>query len=220
MPAPNGNCTIRALEKIQIQPERLAVWSLRHGVITFGRFGEMAAWHQSRCRIFGIESGDVVVVMALPSPSLYAALVSLMGLGCPVVFVEPWMPAQQIELVLSKLSTRALFVDAFGSLWSLRSRLLRSMKKVRIDVQSDMRSDPADLEIRAVEPARPAIFSFTTGTTGIPKGVVRTHEYLWNLHEILFKYGDEASLDGPDLTIFPNLVLFHIGAGRGSLLVP
>lgn len=220
MPAPNGNCTIRALEKIQIQPERLAVWSLRHGAISFGRFGEMAAWQQLRCHKMGIESGDVVVVMALPSPSLYAALVALMGLGCPVVFVEPWMPVQQIEQVLSKLSPKALFADSFGNLWSLRSRLLRSLKKVRVDDLTEMRTDSSHLEIKAVEPARPAIFSFTTGTTGIPKGVVRTHEYLWQLHEILYKYGDEASLDGPDLTIFPNLVLFHIGAGRGSLLVP
>ncbi|MFZ9519080.1 MAG: AMP-binding protein [Silvanigrellaceae bacterium] len=220
MPAPNGNCTIRAFEKMNTQPERLAIWSLRHGTISFRGLGEMASGQQRICTNNGIVGGDVVVVMALPSPSLYAAMVALMGLGCPVVFIEPWMPAIQIEQVVASLSPKALFVDTFGLLWSLRSRSLRSLRKFKIDERADGFPDASILQIHPVDPARPAIYSFTTGTTGTPKGVVRTHEYLWNLHETIVKYSDESLLDGPDLTIFPNLVLFHIGAGRGSLLVP
>jgi 4-hydroxybenzoate polyprenyltransferase len=201
-------------------PDALCLWSVRHGSVSFARFGEMAALQQSQALRRGLNAGDVVVVMALPSPQLYALLIAMMGLGCPIVFIEPWMPAAHIEASLSHCNPKAIFTDAFGQLWRLRSHVLRALP--RFDVSQTAGSIPSggQLQILPVVPSTPAIISFTSGTTGHPKGVVRTHEYLWNLHEILVKYGEDESVKGPDLTIFPNLVLFNIGNGRGSLLVP
>lgn len=220
MPSANGNCSIRALTKIQENPAALCLWSVGHGSVSFARFGEMAALQQSQALGHGLNAGDVVVVMALPSPHLYSVLIALMGLGCPIVFIEPWMPAAHIEAALSHCNPKAIFTDTFGQLWRLRSHVLRTLP--RFDVQQTGGSKPSgeQLQILPVDPATAAIISFTSGTTGHPKGVVRTHEYLWNLHEILVKYGEDEKLKGPDLTIFPNLVLFNIGNGRGSLLVP
>lgn len=219
MSAPHGNCTIRALHRIEQHPEKLALWSARHGVMSFGRFGHLAAMVQSKCADIGLHAGDPVVVMALPSPMLYSTLVALMGFGCPVVFIEPWMPAKHISSALKIIGAKAFFADAFGLLWGLRSAQLRALPRIHlVNTADEIRA--GQLSVVPVNPQQPAIISFTSGTTGQPKGVVRTHEYLWSLHEILVKYGQDDQLDGPDLTIFPNLALFHIGTGRGSLLVP
>jgi acyl-coenzyme A synthetase/AMP-(fatty) acid ligase len=217
--APNGNCTIRALQMINAHPEKLALWSVSGGSLSFERFGELSSAIQRKIEAHGLTGGDAVVVMALPSPLLFATLVALMGLGCPVVFVEPWMPSGQISSVLNLTGAKAFWGDAFGNVWRLRCRHLRSLPRIDF-VRSEELAEGGELKIVQLDSNQAAIISFTSGTTGLPKGVVRSHSYLWTLHEILVKYGHDDQLEGPDLTIFPNLVLFHIGTGRGSVLVP
>lgn len=217
--APNGNCTVRALNKVNLHPDKLALWSTKEGVLSFGQLGGLAGAFQSKFMSQGLKCGDAVVVMALPSQQLFGALLALMGLGCPVVFIEPWMPAGHISSVLALTGARAFFGDTFGNFWRLRCAHLRSLP--RIGTFDDIsRNGGFELAVAGVDANQAAIISFTSGTTGQPKGVVRTHAYLWELHEILVKYGKDEALDGPDLTIFPNLVLYHIGTGRGSVLVP
>ena len=220
MPAPGGNCTIRALQRIEAHPEKLALWSSRSGIVSFRNMGERASVQQGTAESLGLTAGDVVLVMAMPGPDLYATLLALMGLGIGIVFIEPWMPAKHIERAVDLIRVKAIFADTFGRFWSLRISALKEMRIIPISFNSERLGDASKLRVVNVQPELPAIISFTTGTTGAPKGVVRTHAYLWDLHEILVKYGDDENFTAPDLTIFPNLALFHLGTGRGSLLVP
>ena len=220
MPAPSGNCTIRALQHMESQPEKCALWSPVFGFKSFRELGQMAASYQGLISASGIAAGDVVLVMALPGPELYACLLALMGLGVGVVFIEPWMPSKHIEQSLAAANVKMLFADHFGFLWSLRSAPLWALRKVSLSSVRASRKDLLHFRVNSLERDLPAIISFTTGTTGLPKGVIRTHNYLWELHSILEKYGGDEPSMGPDLTIFPNLVLYHLGTGRGSLLVP
>jgi|GEM_PF-168783 len=220
VPAPGGNCTIRALQRMEAHPEKLALWSPRSGIVSFRAIGERASVQQETAESLGLTAGDVVLVMALPGPDLYATLLALMGLGIGVVFIEPWMPAKHIERAVSLIGIKAVFADTFGRFWSIRFSALKRLRMIPISSNSERLGDASKLRVVNVQPELPAIISFTTGTTEAPKGVVRTHAYLWDLHEILVKYGDESKFTAPDLTIFPNLALFHLGTGRGSLLVP
>lgn len=218
MPAPGGNCTIRVLKHIETHPERMALWSMRQGQVTFKDVAQRAGFQQKQLSLCGIVPGDTVVVMALPSPDLYATLLALMGMGCPVVFVEPWMTVQNIDRALAVLSVKALLADGFGRLWRLKSPALRRLPC--LPVATTQPHGREEFRVIPVDPEQAAIISFTSGTTGAAKGVVRSHKYLWDLHEILVKYGGDNQLSGPDLAVFPNVALFHLGTGRGSLLVP
>jgi acyl-CoA synthetase (AMP-forming)/AMP-acid ligase II len=221
VPSPNGNCSIRVLQRIESHPEKLALWSVHDGIVSFREVGERAAARQKAALELGLQAGDTALVMALPGAELYVTLVALLGLGVGVVFVEPWMPAQHIEHVLKLVNVKAAFFDRFGMFWRLRNASLRSLRAIYLGHQRPDTGNAASLFHAAEIPAHlPATISFTTGTTGVPKGVVRSHAYLWELHEILEKYGGDKELDGPDLAVFPNLALYHLGTGRGSLLVP
>jgi len=220
VPAPNGNCSIRVLQRIAAHPEKLALWSMRDGVVSFREMGERAAARQKAALSVGLQPGDTALVMALPGAELYAALLGLLGLGVGIVFVEPWMPAQHIEHVLKLVNVKAAFFDRFGWLWRLRSSSLRSLRAVYLSPDTILSTDASQFQVLEISAQLPATISFTTGTTGIPKGVVRSHAYLWELHEILEKYGQDDKIEEPDLAVFPNLALYHLGTGRGSLLLP
>lgn len=220
MASPNGNCISRALEQFRLHSGQLALWSPRDGSVSFAQLGEMAAEQQAHAEKMELGVGDVVIVMALPSPFLYSSLLAFLGLGCVVVFIEPWMPLAQVDGVLHRCNPKALCVDTFGYLWSLKSSRLRSLPRLRITQRERLKTAVEHFKVHALDSKQAAMISFTSGTTGQPKGVVRTHEYLWNLHDLLVKYGRDDVLPGSDLTIFPNLVLFNIGNGRASLLVP
>ncbi len=71
-----------------------------------------------------------------------------------------------------------------------------------------------------VDPDLPGIITFTTGTTGAPKGVVRSQGYLVNQHEVLTKSLGLASGQNCDLTIFANFVFSNLARGATSLLMP
>ena len=76
------------------------------------------------------------------------------------------------------------------------------------------------LEVESVAAETPAILTFTSGTTGQPKGVVRSHQFLVDQHRVLEKSLDYPLYPGPDLCIFANFTLANLASGRTTLLIP
>ncbi|MEY4065423.1 MAG: hypothetical protein RIR26_1631 [Pseudomonadota bacterium] len=216
----NGNCASRVWNNIAAHPDKLALWSASDGAVSFAAFGRKVVHQQRTVEELGLNAGDSVLVMATPSADLYATVVALLGSGVGVVFFEPWMPQTHVDRALQLSNVKALFADRFGQIWRLRHRGLRQLRHAAVPIAPEEGKTAGNFQLVSVDPSAAAIVSFTSGTTGVPKGVVRSHGYLWNLHELLVKYGEEEKLLGPDLTVLPNLALFHLGTGRGSILVP
>ena len=70
-----------------------------------------------------------------------------------------------------------------------------------------------------VEESTPAIVSFTSGSSGEPKGVERNHGYLIRQRNVLKKYLHYDDLTKLDLTVFTNLTMLNLILGKGSLVV-
>jgi len=77
-----------------------------------------------------------------------------------------------------------------------------------------------DLIVRDLVKDHPAFVVFSSGTTGKPKGVIRSHSFMQNIYDVFSELEDQSAFRGPDLIIFPNVALFHLATGRGSVLVP
>jgi acyl-CoA synthetase (AMP-forming)/AMP-acid ligase II len=142
-----------------------------------------------------------------------------MGLGIRIVFIEPWLGLERIQEVIFTTKPKAFLTGFLGKIWGFRSRAIRQIplwlsasqildhKTTQNFISEDLPTD------------HHAFIVFSSGTTGTPKGVVRTHQYLQNICDI-FNALEPQDFSTPDLIIFPNVALFHLATGRGSVIVP
>ncbi|MBK8801600.1 MAG: AMP-binding protein [Fibrobacteres bacterium] len=154
--------------------------------------------------------GDRVVLYVPPSPDLYALLLAIWRIGAVAVFVDAWTSKQRLGQVV-ELVKPALFVGI------PKAHLLRILNPSTCRIPSMLwwrdrgrivvAESPAD-----VEPASTALITFTTGSTGSPKGADRSHNFLLAQHQALSRtLGTNAG--STDLATLPIFALHNLASG-------
>ncbi len=141
-------------------------------------------------------SREPVVVFMGKSPQTISAFLGVVYAGCYYVPLDEEMPAQRIRLILEQLQPRALICDAVS-----REAAERHGFMGEILLYNDIASGPADeaalqaVRERAID-TDPIYVVFTSGSTGIPKGVAACHrsviDYVEALTEVLRVTSDSA----------------------------
>lgn len=203
-------------EQIRARPEALAFWELSGRTLTFGEMGEQAAHAQGVLRRRGFQPGMRAVVFAWPSASLFSWMGAIVGLGGTVVVLEPWMSGLQVARALDALSPTHFVHDMLGWLWGAR---LGAIRRIPAWMWLTGKRSRDTMEIEPVDPSTQAVITFTTGSTGNQKGVVRTHTTLITTRDILLERTGSKDLTGPDLCIFSGIAMMNLAAGRTTLLV-
>lgn len=214
------NCVDRLVTRVADHPDRCAIWMPDGSQISFRELESRAGCIQAQLRQLGLSPGDPVLMLLGLGFDLYASVIALLASGYPVMLVEPWMPVHRIERILLQVRPRAFLASTIGKLWGLRSSAIRSIPHW---VSPEGNSSSRPLEVESVDPSHHGILTFTSGTTGDPKGVVRSHGYLWDQHTILesnLHPSDASSHGGADWCIFANFALANLGSGRTTVLMP
>ncbi len=213
------NCAEFFVERARERPEAPAVWLPGSGTASFGDLLAIGAGVQRRLRESGVGPGDAVLVAENLGPTLYGIVIGLLGLGVSILLVEPWMPVSRIESVVAAAAPRAFVAGMLGMLWGLRVRAVRRIPSWFWTWRM-RRGAAGPLAVESLDADHAAIVTFTSGTTGLPKGVVRRHGGLRDQHGILTRALGLEGATGTDLTIFANFVLLNLASGRGSIVVP
>jgi len=74
--------------------------------------------------------------------------------------------------------------------------------------------------LEQVDEETPGVMVFTSGTSGNPKGIVRSHGFLVEQHNTINRNLGLDRFPGPDLAIFTNFVLSNLASGRCSVIIP
>ncbi len=205
---------------------RLGV-TLDYDTVTFAelsaRVNRLAAALAAR----GLEAGDRVVVMVPMSLELYTLLLALLKLAVVIVFIDPWVGLPQIKRCIALTEPKAfagipmiqLLGRLSGVLNPIPMRLTARGPALLGEVQLERLLDESHPPVppREVSPDDTALVTFTTGSTGIPKGANRTHGFLMAQHEALAREMGLRPGD-VDLTTLPIFVLNNLASGVTSVL--
>jgi len=176
----------------------------------------------------GLKPGDRVIIMVPMSPELYISMLAVIRCGAVAVFVDPWIPMKQIA-AFSAFASPAAFIGI------PRSHLLRlfnrKLARIRLSVSTGnvVLGIPAkvslasadrkncDMPAAPVSADEPALITFTSGSSGIPKGANRTHGFLKAQYEALCREMDYRD-DDIDMPMFPVFALRNLAAGITSVI--
>jgi len=166
-----------------------------------------ATWHAK-----GVRPGDRVLIAMGVGVDLYASLAALWSLGATVVLPEPAMGLAGVKTAVK--ATEPKFFCASGAYVWIKLLVPRLWGTKLLTPKQHADAKPYK---PVMEPDSVALISFTSGTTGTPKAIPRTHAFLmaqWKAVAPLL----QSEADEIDLVTFPVFVLINLAEGRTSVL--
>ncbi len=240
---PLNNCSAMFLEHLQRSPDRvvlhwasrasIAAWHqdptqpLGHQRFTYAQLFEMAGKIAHCLHERGLRQGDCVIVFVPMIPYLYTSLFALQLLGAIPVFLDTWARRQQLGLVAKIVNAKAMISVEIAYDLCEGEPILDAIQN-KIVLGPVTRAHPARLEDFLDQPKKitepcpvekehTGLITFTTGSSGVPKGANRTHRFLAAQHYALdhcLPYRE----DDVDLPVFPVFSLNNIGGGVPTVL--
>ncbi len=167
--------------------------------------GLAAAWAAQ-----GLSKGDRVLVAMPISADLYATLAALWSLGAVAVLPEPAMGLKGVRHALTLAPCKGLAASGPYTLLKFFPKLwFKTLFRVKPGHGSPPEHTPDPNDI--------ALISFTSGSTGIPKAIARSHAFL-RAQEAAIAPLLASDRDEVDLVAFPVFALLNLAAGRTSVL--
>lgn len=192
---------------------------------TVGTLAAVAARRAARLADRGIGPGDAVLVLARPDE---AVAVAAAVIWCGAALLVPPRGIGPRAALRVALATRPRAVVASPGLWAL-ALLQPRLLGVPVRFVAGTRGVPGIAAIDSGDHAfeapflaadgDPAAITFTTGTTGHPRPIVRTHGVLRGQHEAIERLRPAQPGD-VDLVGLPMLVLHDLVRGVPAVLPP
>ena len=176
----------------------------------------------------GVARGMRTVVMVRPSPEFFLLMFALFKLGAVPVLVDPGIDKRALKQCLDEAKPGA-FIGiplahaarvALGWAKSARIRITtgrRAWLASATLAQVEAACKHADAQLADTAPDDVAAILFTSGSTGVPKGVVYRHRhFVAQIAMLRDAFGIEPG--GVDLPTFPPFALFDPALGLTSII--
>ena len=233
---PDRSITAHVFRHASEHPDRVALVDGPSGrSYTYsGLFGAVTLAAQG-FRAEGIGTGDVVAVMAPNLPEYAIAFHGTVSAGGTVTSVNPTYGAEETAFQLGDAGAQILVTVAPFLETALAAAAESDVRRIVVigDVPEGVPStvipfgallDGPPLAPVAVEPDAVAALPYSSGTTGLPKGVMLTHR---NLVANLVQFEDLLEMDDHEVTmavlpffhIYGMQVIMNDGLQRGATLV-
>ncbi|HEY0603612.1 MAG TPA: non-ribosomal peptide synthetase, partial [Herpetosiphonaceae bacterium] len=195
-------------------------------------YGELANRVEALARQLlarGLQRGDVVAVSGPRSFGLIASMVASMLSGGVMLTIDRNLPASRQRLMLDEARARWLLYIGEERAEDRWLHELDSPAIVRVDAHTAVAVDPVAADattLPELTPADHAYIFFTSGTTGVPKGVLGWHKGLshfitWQRETFAIGPGDRsAQLTGLSFNVLLRDVFTPLTSGATLCLPP
>jgi len=194
--------------------DRIAIIDRIGNAITYAQLVSRSADLAGAWRAKGIRSGDRVLLAMAVGIDLYVALAAAWRIGAVVVFPEPALGLQGL-----RHAVRATKPTAFLSagLYRLLGWALPDLRRLPIHL-TPRDHGPGPSHVEAVGADHIGLISFTSGSTGAPKAIARSHSFLAAQNACVTDLLAPDGRQEVDLVAFPVFVIANIGLGVTSVL--
>ncbi|WP_170397296.1 AMP-binding protein [Ruegeria arenilitoris] len=192
-------------------PNRTAIVDGKGRQISFQQLHSRMQKLAGRWHAKGIRPGDRVLLAMPVDADLYASLAALWSLGATVVLPEPAMGLAGLRHAARATSPKAFCA---AGVYSLFKFLIPELWRLRLLTPNESPGSPPNHQIRADDTA---LISFTSGTTGQPKAIPRSHAFLMAQHDAIAPLLESNKAER-DLVAFPVFTLINLAAGRTTVM--
>ena len=226
-------------EQTRIRPDQPAIietWRGQPRVTTFALLERRVRQAAALLWEAGLRPGDTALVLQPMSSDLYVALIALFRSGLTAMIVDPGAGVAQVERCCALAQPKAFIGSPRAHLLRLLAPSLgRIPRKFVIGARLPYlpgaiswsraeRLAPRDEVIRC-DPDAPALLTFTSGSTGQPHAMLRSHRFLLAQYETLRRnfvadQDVERTSGVASMTALPVFVLADLAVGATSLLPP
>ncbi|MBK1882286.1 AMP-binding protein [Luteolibacter pohnpeiensis] len=212
-------------DRARKHPDQPALVDVKGGadrVVSFRDLGKRVAAGAALLDRIGLKRGQVILVFQPVSIELYEFLLAAFHAGLRVMLADPSAGKHFLSLCCQRLQP-----DAFFGSW--KAQCLRmsvpELRRIPIAIRSGAwfprtrawRTDLGNLPLLDVPDDEPALITFTSGSTGLPKAAMRTHGFLMAQHRALSEALDFQEGE-VDLITLPVFVLANLASGLTSVL--
>ncbi len=197
-----------------------------HDSITYEDFNNKVKSAAGGFLQIGIRKNDRVIVFVPISPQLYISIAALQRIGAIPVLLDSWSRQEQLVAIIQNSGPRGIIAPAVW-LQAFKNRLDSFGIDIRISAdENSAESGVIELaslfaqrsqEIVPVKYDHTALITYTTGSSGTPKGANRMHRFLAAQHYALKRLFPYKSAD-IDLPIFPVFALNNIASGITTVI--
>lgn len=217
-----------------VNPEDIKNWNgdintpLPHQSVKVAELEHLVAILAQEFKNQGIKFGDRVILFLPMSLYMYASMFALQKMGAIPTFLDSWARRDQMG-VSAKVADPTAMISAdraFAYLADVPEIAQIPIKIVAGPITSsisynakleDLLKGKNPLPIEAVEKEHTALITFTTGSSGTPKGADRSHRFLAAQHYALNRHLPYAEGD-KDLPVFPIFSLNNLAAGVETII--
>ncbi|WP_442937032.1 amino acid adenylation domain-containing protein [Nostoc sp.] len=155
--------------------------SLRQGFRTWN-YGELGKSAQTLARVmlsYGVERGDVVAVFGTRSFGLIASMLGVLLSGGVLLTLDPKLPSDRQRLMLQEAKAKyILYIDGQRpedeNIW--KSLTIICVNPDTGEAINSIKKSPEAVNLPEIAADDAAYIFFTSGTTGVPKGVLGCHK--------------------------------------------
>ncbi|MFW5884774.1 MAG: AMP-binding protein [Patescibacteria group bacterium] len=197
--------------------------------VNYGDFYEMVKAFPGNLAEMGIKKGDRIIVFSPISYELYVSIIGLQHMGAVPVLIDSISRIEQLKDVIGNSEPVGIIADSEWLKMIEDNKVIKESewlnRKITIGQYKgkwkvfDFKEIKKNLtsEVVPVSGEDTALITYTTGSSGVPKGVDRTHNFLSAQHyalKRLFPY----KRDDIDMPVFPVFALNNIASGISTVI--